>query len=554
MWFRNVFLKTLRDYRVPILGWGLGMGVLVPIVFVGVARVLANSPEAQAELLAVTQNPAVRLFAEPVDVLTPGGYATWRLSLMLPLLGIWALLTVSRTLRGEEERSALDALLSVPRSRLTVAAEKLAAVATALLLIGLQVAVLAFAGARAIGVELRLSRALLFGLNTTLFALVFGAIALVVSQFTREGRSAGGVTGALLGLSFVLTSAGRAVPGGAWIGRLSPLYYFERNKPLVAGYAVNWEAMIVMAALALVLNAVGVALFLRRDVGAAIALPELHRRARRLPRRLPLRAWSLRSLFARSVRAAAPSALWWGVAVGCYTMLLTTLLRQLQQNLIDLLGDLARSGPMYAQLIARFTRGGDVAANMALLNLVFTLLVVVIAAFAVTTANRWASEEEEGRFELVLSTPNPRRRVILARFGAAAIALTVVTGQIFAGAAAAAALVGMQLDTGRVAQAAFGMVPVGLVVAAAGYLLSGWLRTRAVTGTLIALVIASFVLTLLTPLFHWPDAVLQLSAFEHYGAPLVDGLRLARMLGLLGVAGAMLSLATVRFAHKDLAR
>ena len=34
VWFRNVFLKTLRDYRVPILAWGSGMGMFVPIIFV----------------------------------------------------------------------------------------------------------------------------------------------------------------------------------------------------------------------------------------------------------------------------------------------------------------------------------------------------------------------------------------------------------------------------------------------------------------------------------------------------------------------------------------
>ena len=191
---------------------------------------------------------------------------------------------------------------------------------------------------------------------------------------------------------------------------------------------------------------------------------------------------------------------------------------------------------------------------MGLLNLVFTLLVVVVAAFAVTTANRWANDEEAGRLELLLGTPNPRRRVILAHFGAAALALTVVTGSIFAGAVVAAAIVGMQLDTSRVGQAAIGMVPVGLVVASAGYLFSGWVRSRAVTGTLIVMVIASFLITLLAPLFHWPDALLQLSIFEQYGAPLVEGLRLPRMLGLLGVVGATLTMATVRFTRKDIAR
>ena len=93
---------------------------------------------------------------------------------------------------------------------------------------------------------------------------------------------------------------------------------------------------------------------------------------------------------------------------------------------------------------------------------------------------------------------------------------------------------------------------MGLVVVAIGYLLGGRLRMRAMTGILIALVLASFVLTLLAPLFHWPRALLQLSIFEHYGAPLVDGLHGGRVLGQLGVVTATFAAAVVRFERKDL--
>src|SRR5262245_30805538 len=381
VWLRSVFRKTLRDCRVPILCWVLGMGILAPIVFLGVSIVFANSPQVQAELLALARNPALRLFAEPVDILTPGGYATWRLSLVLPLLAIWALLTASRTIRGEEERGALDTLLSVPQSRWRIAAAKLAAIVAALLSIGLLIAVLTFAGARATGVELAAGRALLFGLNPALFALVFGALALLVSQLTREVRTAAGISGTVLGLSFALTSAGRVIAHGKWIAQLSPLYYFELNKPLVAGYAVDWGAVIVMSALAFVLSGVALAIFVRRDIGAPAVMPMVPFLERRPQAGLPLRTWSLRSMFARDVSTAVRSALWWAVAVGCYTMLLTVLLRQLQRNLSDLLGDLAGMGPMYSEIVARVTRGGDVTVNLGLLNLAFSQLVVIVAAF-----------------------------------------------------------------------------------------------------------------------------------------------------------------------------
>jgi ABC-2 type transport system permease protein len=554
MWFRSVFLKTLRDCRAAILGWGLGLGVLVPLTFVAASIMRLDSPQMRAEIMAMVRIPVVRLFAEPVDVLTPGGWATWRLSVLLPMLAIWALLTVTRTLRGEEESGAFDLLLSMPRSRVAIVGQKLAAMAVALLLIGFLMGLLALTGASLVKVPLSAGRAFLFGLNTSLFALVFGALAFLVSQLTAERRRAAGTTGVLLGLSFVLTSASRVVPGGEWMGRISPLNYFELNKPLVESYPLNGGALFAMAAVAALVTGLAMTLLVHRDIGAPIVRVELPFRTGRTPPALPLRAWSLRSTFTRGLRTAAGPALWWGFALACYTMVLTVLIRQVQENLDDLIRDLAAGNPMIAEIIGRVSRGGDVTANLMFLNFVFTLVVVVVAAFAVSTASHWTSDEEEGRLDLVLGAPTPRYRVILGRFAASSLALSMVTAFIFAGTALGAFTVDLRLELGRVAQAAFGMVPVGLVVLAAGYLLSGWLRTRTVTGTLIAFVVASFVVSLLARLFHWPEVVLQLSIFEQYGSPLIDGLRPPRMLGLITVAGAALALATARFVHKDLVR
>jgi ABC-2 type transport system permease protein len=556
VWFRSIFLKTLRDYRVPILGWGLGVGLLTPLIFLTVKPLLSD-PVAREQLTILVRHPAMRLFAEPVELLSPGGYATWRLARLLPMVGIWALLAVSRTTRGEEESGGLDVLLSTPRSRLRVAVEKLAAIDAALLLIGLLIGLIAFVGARVATVDLPLAAALLYGLNTALLAAVFGAVALVTSQFTRDRRAAAGMTGAWFGLSIVLVSAGRTVPHGEWMARLSPLYYFELSKPLVASYGTSARAMVTLAALAAVLSVIGLALFLRRDVGAPIALPPALRRPGRPPLPppiLPLREWSLRSISARGFASVGASTRWWGLALTLYAALLTAILRQAQQNLTDVLGSLARRSPAYAQFVARITGGGDFAVNATFLSAIFTLLVVAVAAFAVTLASRWAAEGEEGRLELLLATPISRWHLILSRFSMVVVALLIVTGLLFAGVAATAALVGMTLDRGRLAEASFGMVPVGLVVAAVGYLLAGWLRAGSVTGILIALLAGSFIVTLLGPFFNWPTLVREFSVFEQYGTPLVSGLRLAGMVRLLVVAGAALAVAVVRFARKDLAQ
>ena len=49
MFFRSVFLKTLRDYRVAILGWGIGMGLVIVSPMASVAA-LISTPQQRAAL------------------------------------------------------------------------------------------------------------------------------------------------------------------------------------------------------------------------------------------------------------------------------------------------------------------------------------------------------------------------------------------------------------------------------------------------------------------------------------------------------------------------
>ena len=58
MWLRSIFLKTLRDYGVAIVGWGLGIGVLTPLVFASISS-LESSPEVQAGMRSLFTTMAV---------------------------------------------------------------------------------------------------------------------------------------------------------------------------------------------------------------------------------------------------------------------------------------------------------------------------------------------------------------------------------------------------------------------------------------------------------------------------------------------------------------
>src|SRR5215470_7371418 len=110
MWFGSVFLKTLRDYRIAILGWGVGIGLLMYAVLSAVAALVAT-PAARATLVSLARSFA--WIAEPIRVDTPGGYATWKYGFTILVMALWPLLVGSRMLRGEEERGSMDALLAL---------------------------------------------------------------------------------------------------------------------------------------------------------------------------------------------------------------------------------------------------------------------------------------------------------------------------------------------------------------------------------------------------------------------------------------------------------
>jgi ABC-2 type transport system permease protein len=543
MWFKSVYLKTLRDFRVAIPGWGVGMGLLVYTTLASFPS-LVETPQARASLVSLAGT--FSWIAEPIAVDTAGGYATFKIGFLILLITIWPLMAGNRMLRGEEDRGSMDVLLSLPRGRGRVALEKLAAVWTVLLAMGLLIALLTFAGAKSVSADFGLGDALLFGLNIALISGVFGAIALLLSQFTQERGTAAGWTAGLLLVFIVLDMAHRVISNTEWLGRISPVYYYNLSKPLAPGYGANPGAMLVLLALCILLSGAAVWLFAQRDVGGTVAGP----RFLRLPERaLPVGAWSLRSVYTRSLGMIAVPACWWTLGIAGFAGWMVVVVEQTEAKLTSIYA----SSPFLKDLITR-VGGGDLVTNATILSAFFALLPLLLMAFAVTQANRWSADEEDGRLELVLSTPQPRLRVLLGRFAALTTATVIIAVLTLAVTAAASVATGLKLDGGNLAAATLSTIPLGLLVAAIGYLLSGWLRTAVDTGLLSFLLVIWFFISYIGPGLNWPDATLRLSAFYYYGTPLLHGLPLLDTLGVLAVGIVALALASVRFVRKDIGR
>ena len=142
--------------------------------------------------------------------------------------------------------------------------------------------------------------------------------------------------------------------------------------------------------------------------------------------------------------------------------------------------------------------------------------------------------------------------MLLGRFAAlasATIAISVLTLLVCVGSAVAS---GLSIDSGNLAAAILGMIPMGLLVAAIGYLASGWLRSAVDTGLLSFLLAFWFFVSFIGPELKLPDLTLRLSPFYYYGTPLLNGLQLPSILGLVAVAAVALGLGALRFVRKDI--
>jgi len=243
----------------------------------------------------------------------------------------------------------------------------------------------------------------------------------------------------------------------------------------------------------------------------------------------------------------AMPAIWWTVGIAGFAGWMIFAVQQMEARLSTLFA----SSPTVMNLIKNIG-GGDASLNAGFLSAMFVLLPLFLMAFAVTQVNGWSADEQDGRLELLLATPQRRLGVLLARFaalGSATVFIGVIT--LFASAVAAAAS-GLTLDLGNLAAATLGMIPLGVLIAAVGYLAAGWLRTAADTGLLSFLLLVWFFVSFIGPELKWPDATLRLSPFYYYGTPLLHGLPLVPLLGVLAVSALALSLGALRFVRKDI--
>jgi ABC-2 type transport system permease protein len=262
--FGNVFLKSLRDQRRALLGWSIGVVLLVfleaalwPSVrdMPDLDQFLASYPEAFRELFNLE------------DFGTGAGFLNAELfSALLPVLFIiFAVGRGARMVAGEEENGTLDVLLVTPVSAVRLVLQQAAVLAAAMATLGAVLYVTMLSAAAAF--DLGIGAADLAGatLAMVLLGLEFGWLALAVGAATGRRAVAIAVASTAAVAAYVLYIAGELVDSLQRWQPFSPFHQALTDGPLGAGLPLAYLWMPVAAAVFLV---AALPVFDRRDIAA----------------------------------------------------------------------------------------------------------------------------------------------------------------------------------------------------------------------------------------------------------------------------------------------
>jgi ABC-2 type transport system permease protein len=263
---RNVLLKTLRDQRRAMLWWVIGLLAVAAYLAV-LYPSIANTPSYNQMLQAWPKGIVASVMGEFPDYSTPEGYLnSTTYFMMVPLLFIaFAVGLGANAIAGEEEHGTLDLLLANPLPRWRVVLDKFAALVVLTLGLGAALWLGLAVGGAVVGMEVNLSGLAAVTLSAVLLGVAFGALALAVGSATGKRGLSTALAAAVGVAAYFINSLAPVVEGLQAYRRLSLLYYYIGADPLRNGLNLGHAAVLV--GVTLVLLAVAVLAFQRRDVG-----------------------------------------------------------------------------------------------------------------------------------------------------------------------------------------------------------------------------------------------------------------------------------------------
>lgn len=479
---------VFRSTRSWAIVWGAVFGIFV-IATVKAYVVSYPTFEARESVASALGSFAI-LLGQPHHAETTAGFTQWRVTVAIALIGaVWALLTSTGILRGDEDAGRWEMLLSAPITKLRATAEALAGLGGSLGLMYVLTAVLTLASV-GVGARFTIGASLSFALALVSGAAMFLAIGALASQLSATRAQAATVAAGIMGASFLvrMVADARDMDLLLW---LTPFGWVQQTRALR-----DPEPLAFVPIVALVAGCVVATLYLaaRRDLGASV-LRERDSHTRKA-------GWLVgpTTLALRLVRGQAAA---WIVGIALYSFFTGSIARSF--------ASLLASSPAFATALNRL---GLRNLSEAYLGISFFMTAILLAVIAASQMAALRDEEATGRLDNLLVRP-VRRLVWLAGRATIALALALAAGLttgffMWAGAASQHTGVGLSklMEAGVNAT-----VPAAFVVGV-GVLAFG-LRPRLTAAAAYGIVAYSFLIQLVGSLVKGQDWIQDSSIFSH---------------------------------------
>jgi len=532
----GIYAKTMRDSRLAFL---IMAGLLGGVMFVVGAAIpnLLSTQAARDDIVRLANDLGVAsgVAGKPINVGTLGGYVSWKYGPVFVIIAsLWSILALSGTLAGEAAHGSLEFVAVSPFGKRRIALEKLAAHLTVMTLVLAILAVAAWSTAAIFGKlpsdAIPPQAAIGFALWIGLVALVFGGLALILAPFIGRGAAAG-ISGAALFAGWILNGYSATVPAFRIPAELTPWAWTNNHVPLGGQY--DWGSVVFTAIVAVVLLAVGLEAFVRRDLGASTALPSPN-----TPRALR----GLGGPFGRAFSERLPVALGWAVGLGVFALAMAGASRSVADSF-------ARS-PDIERTFTTIFPNFNVATAGGLLQLLISLAFIVVGFAACTLVSGWASDESSGRLDMLLATPLARSRWAVSSGLGVYAAIAVMT----AITAVAIGIGALGAGSDAITPMA-GMITLGLYAAALagiGFAVGGY-RTSIAAEAVALVVVATYLVDLIGPALKLPDWFHQLALTAHMGQPMVGNWDANGVVACLVIAAGGLLLGGWGMRRRDVA-
>lgn len=465
------------------------------------------------------------LYGQAVGVDTAGGFLTWRYGdIMTVIVSLWALLTVTRMMRGDEESQRAEVLVSGRVSPRRLMAVQLAMVAAGCVLVLVVAALACMAGGLAVG------GSVLFGTMVAAGGVVFGALAAFTSQLFDARRRAAGWAGAVLGASYLL----RALADGSshlhWLGWFTPLGWTERIAPFT-GSSAGPIVLVVVASAAMG----GLAVFVRdrRDTGAGLIAERTGEDRTR----------SIRSTAALDWYLSTGALMAWSVGV----LIELFVLGYLTHDMVRF----AAENPAIDELMIKIY-GYSMGSPVGFMSVSFTVVAMVLAVYAGTHMLSAREEEAAGRADNMLVAGTSRERWLASRLAIALGAMAVLAVVAAIGAWAGVNLSGSSLSLTDALAASINVVPTALLFGGLSVLAFGAVP-RATAYVAFGAVTIAFLVQLVGGLSAAPGWLMNLSPFSHIAPVPATSMNVTSTVVALAVAVVSTGLGVLAFGRRDLA-